>query len=166
MQTELLTWNSCESLWYLIYCVAIVENYLLYVCEKVWLNRLKFRQEDAAIVTGVFTLCWPHSCSDSEVNTVWPQTIAGSLVSAVACGRETNSKDRQHRRWKQKKKTFNICCLKAVSLLPLNESAFVVAELDVSTGQNNITLQTGSLKRAKAEVSLFLRKIFLHSERV
>lgn len=99
------------------------------------------------------------SCSDNVVNARWPQTIAGSLVSAVACGLETNSKDMQHRRWKQEKKTFNICGLKAVSLPPSNVSPFVVAELDVSTGQNNITLQTGSLKQAKAEVSLFLRKL-------
>lgn len=99
-------------------------------------------------------------CSDNVVNAVWPQTVAGSLVSAVARGRETNSKDRQHRRWQQQKKTFNICCLKAVSLLPSNVSPFVVAEPDVSTGQNNITLQTGSLKQAKAVVSLLLRKSF------
>ena len=42
--------------------------------------------------------------------------------------------------------------------LPLSEAPFVVAELDMSTGQNNITLETRSLKQAKAEVSLFLRK--------
>lgn len=97
-------------------------------------------------------------CSDNVVNAVWPQTIAGSLVSAVARGRETNSKDRRHRRWQWQKKTFNICCLKAVSLRPSNVSPFVVAEPDVSTGQNNITLQTGSLKQAKAVVTLLLRK--------
>lgn len=140
-----------------------VPNYPPCISEKVWLNRFKFRQEATMCCycnQRIYTLCWPRSCSDSVVNTVWPETMAGNLVSAVARGRGTNSKDRQHRRWKQQKKTFNICCLKAVSLLPANESPFVVAGLDVSTGQNNITLQTGSPQQAKVEVWLFLRKSF------
>lgn len=57
---------------------------------------------------------------------MWPETIAGSLVSAVACGRETNSKERKRRRWEQQKKTFNICCLKAASLLPLRMSLLLL----------------------------------------
>lgn len=126
-------------------------------CDTI--NRVQFMQK-------VLMCCYWNLCiytlllhrSDNVVNAVWPQTIAGSLVSAVACGRETNSKDRQHRRWQRQKKTFNICCLKAVSLRPSNVSPFVVAGPDVSTGQNNITLQTGSLKQAKAVVSPPLKK--------
>lgn len=34
----------------------------------------------------------------------------------------------------------------------LNRVFFVVVELDTSMGLNNVTLQTGSLKQAKAEV--------------
>lgn len=112
-------------------------------------------KDAAAVGSSLFAIC------DSEVNTVWPKTTAVSLVSAVAWGCEKNSKDSKHRRWKQQKKTFNICCLKAASLLLSHKSSFVVAELDVSAGPNNITLQTVSSKRAKAEVSLFL-----HSERL
>lgn len=111
-------------------------------------------KDAAAVGSSLFAIC------DSEVNTVWPKTTAVSLVSAVAWGCEKNSKDSKHRRWKQQKKTFNICCLKAASLLLSHKSSFVVAELDVSAGPNNITLQTVSSKRAKAEVSLFLRKCF------
>lgn len=158
---QFFSWyNPSNSLVYGCSSSQSIANFLLYIPE-VWLTRLKFRQEVAVCSYCnycICTVCWPRSCIDSEVNPMWPETIAGSLVSAVACGRETNSKDRKHRRWMQQKKTFNICCLKAVSLLSSNESPFVVAELDVSTGQNNITLQTGSLKRTKAGVLLFLKK--------
>lgn len=100
---------------------------------------LKFRQK---VVAGVF---------DAEVNAGRSEAVAGSVVSAVAWRRDEH-KGRLLRRVEQQKKTFNIFCLKAVSVLPSNTSPFVVAELHVSAGRSSIAEQTGPSKRSGAHI--------------